>query len=201
MRLLYFLALSITAALPLFGQTDGSAAPGLPKDPRAIFAAAAPFYDFTSPELKPWHLKATYQLYDEKGKPTVQGTYEYWWVSPKVYRSSWTRPGATRTDWHTADGKHAYQASGERLNFFEYKLQSELFSPLPDLSDLDPAKVRLDSESLKSMGHKFPCIMVVPLMPQHGRIQTVPLGLFPTYCFDPQKPVLLASTSFGSMTR
>jgi hypothetical protein len=42
--------------------------------------------------------------------------------------------------------------------------------------------------------------MVIPLMPQHGRIQTVPLGLFPTYCFDPQLPALRASSSFGSTT-
>ncbi|MGD0520190.1 MAG: energy transducer TonB [Terracidiphilus sp.] len=200
MRLLYFFVLSLAAVLPGFGQTAGSATLGLPKDPRAIFAAAAPFYDFTSPELKPWHLKATYQLYDENGKPTEQGTYEYWWVSPKIHRSSWTRPGVTHTDWYTADGKHAYQASGEPLKFFEYKLQSALFSPLPDSDDLDPAKVRLDREPLGAKGNKLPCIMVVPLMPQHGRIQTVPLGLFPTYCFDPQLPALRVSSSFGATT-
>jgi TonB family protein len=200
MRLFYLFVLSLAAVLPSFGQTDGNAAPGLPKDPRAIFAAAAPFYDFTSPELKPWHLKATYQLYDQNGKPTEQGTYEYWWASPKVYRSSWTRPGATHTDWHTADGKHAYQASSERLKYYEYKLQSALFSPLPDSSDLDPTKVRLDREITGSKGNKFPCIMVVPLMPQHGQIQDVPLGLFPTYCFEPQLPALRVSSSFGATT-
>jgi hypothetical protein len=84
MRLLYFCALSLTALLPGFAQTAANAGPGLPQDPREIFAAAAPFYDFNSPDLKPWHLKATYQLYDEKGKPGEQGTYEYWWASRQV---------------------------------------------------------------------------------------------------------------------
>jgi TonB family protein len=42
--------------------------------------------------------------------------------------------------------------------------------------------------------------MVIPLMPQHGQIQSVPLGLFPTYCFDPQKTVLWISYSFGTVT-
>jgi TonB family protein len=37
-------------------------------------------------------------------------------------------------------------------------------------------------------------------MPQHGQIQTVPVGLFPTYCFDPQFPALRASFSFGTLT-
>jgi len=199
MRMLYFCALSLTALLPGFAQTTANAGPGLPKDPREVFAAAAPFYDFTSPDLKPWHLKATYQLYDEKGNPAEQGTYEYWWASPQVYRSTWTRAGATHTDWHVVDGKHAHQATGEPLKFFEYKLQAAFFSPLPAPADLAPSKSRLDQRSIGSKGTKFPCIMVIPLMPKYGELKTVPLGLFPTYCFDPQLPVLRASHSFGSL--
>jgi TonB family protein len=41
--------------------------------------------------------------------------------------------------------------------------------------------------------------MVVPLMPHYGQLKTVPLGLFPTYCFDSQLPVLLSSHDFGTM--
>src|ERR1039458_3366375 len=133
MRLFYLFVLSLVVVMPGFGQTNGSAAPGLPKDPRAIFAAAAPFYDFTSPELKPWHLKATYQLYDEKGKPSEQGTFEYWWASPTVYRSTWTRPSATRTVWYTADGNYAQKESGERLSIYEARLSSDYLSPLLSL--------------------------------------------------------------------
>jgi TonB family protein len=190
MRFISVLALIFTATLPELG---------LPKDPRAIFAAAAPFYDFTSPELKPWHMKATYQLYDEKGKPSEQGTYEYWWASPKIYRSTWTRPGLTHSDWHTANGQHEYLNTGERLKFFEYQLQDELLTPLPDSGDLDPAKVRLDRESLSPGETKLPCVMVIPLMPQHGQLQSVPLGMFPTYCFDPQMPILRINYSFGTL--
>jgi len=200
MRVLSFLALILTIALPCVAQTAASAGPGLPADPRAIFAAAAPFYDFTSPDLKPWHLKATYQLYDEKGKPSEQGTYEYWWASPTVYRSTWTRPGATHSEWHTADGKRAHQAAGKPLEFFEYKLRGALLSPLPESADLDPAKFRLHRESVGSNDAKVSCIMVIPLMPQHGQIQIVPLGLFPTYCFDPQLPALRVNYSFGKVT-
>jgi len=165
-----------------------------------VFEAAAPFYDFNDAKLKPWHLKASYQLYDEKGEPAEKGTYEYWWASPKVYRSTWTRPSATHTDWHTADGKHAFLGTGEPLKFFEYKLQGSLLSPLPDSGDLDPDEYRLDRETTKLGSLKLPCIMVIPLMPQHGQIQTVPLGLFPTYCFDSALPVLRVSYSWGTVT-
>jgi hypothetical protein len=192
--------LFFAAVLPNFAQTTATPVPGLPKDPREIFAAAAPFYDFSDPALKPWHMKATYQLYNETGDPTEKGTYEYWWASPKVYRSTWTRPNATHTDWHTAEGKHAYRATGERIKFFEYKLQSALLSPLPANADLDPAKIRLDKQMAPLSSVKLPCIMVIPLMPQHGQIQDVPLGMFPTYCFDPQLPVMRISYSFGTVT-
>jgi TonB family protein len=200
MRPLYFCALSLAVMLPGFAQTAANTGPGLPTDPHEIFAAAAPFYDFTSAELKPWHLKATYQLYDEKGKPGEQGTYEYWWASPQVYRSTWTRPSATHTEWHTADGKHAHQDTGESLGFFEYKLQAALFSPIPAHADLSLDRSRMEMKIIGSMKTKFPCIMVIPQMPKYPGLKDIPLGLFPSYCFDPQKPVLLASHDFGTLT-
>jgi hypothetical protein len=64
MRTLSFIALFLIALLQGMGQTADSSKSSLPKDPREVFAAAAPFYDFSDPDLKPWYLKATYQLYD-----------------------------------------------------------------------------------------------------------------------------------------
>ncbi len=199
MRAQILIAVCLACALAGFAQDAPAPQPSQIKDPRAILAAAAPFYDFSDPALKPWRLKATYQLYDEKGNPAEQGTFEYWWVSPKVYRVSWSRPSAKHTDWHTADGKYAYEATGEGLSFFEEKLQSALVSPLPEPSDLDPAKIRLDRQDVKVGTAKVPCILVIPLMPQHGQVQIVPLGLFPTYCFDPTVPALRFSYSFGTI--
>jgi len=199
MRRTILFALFLAAALQLSTQTAPTTPSALPKDPREILSMAAPYYNFSDPALKPWHLKATYQLYDEKGKPTEQGTYEYWWASPKVYRTTWIRPGASQNHWQTADGKEAYESSGEALTFFENKLQSALFSPLPGARDLDPAKFRLSREEVKLGDAKFPCVEAIPLMPQHGQVQNVPLGLFPTYCFDPNVPALRVSYSFGSI--
>jgi len=200
MRMLSIAALFLISALPSIGQNVEESKPTLPKDLRAVFAAAAPFYDFSDPALKPWHLKASYQLYDEKGKPSEQGTFEYWWASPKVFRSSWTRPGASHTDWHTADGQQFSEAAGERIKYFEYRLQAGLLSPMPDSSDMDPAKFQLDLELTPHGKEETPCIMVAPIMPQRGQIQTAPMGLFPTYCFDPGLSALRAIGSFGTIT-
>lgn len=199
MRIQILIALCLAGTLAGFAQDMPVPQLSQIKDPRAILAAAAPFYDFSDPALKPWYLKATYQIYDDKGNPSEQGTFEYWWASPKVYRSTWTRPSRKHTDWHAADGKYAYETTGEGLSFFEEKLQSALVSPLPESGDLDPAKIRLERQVVKLGTVKVPCIMVIPLMPQRGQVQEVPLGLFPTYCFDPDLPALRVSYSFGTI--
>jgi hypothetical protein len=200
MRILGFFVLFCTIAQVAASQTIGDVKPSLPKDPGAVFASAAPFYNFSDPSLKPWHMKASYQLYDENERPSSQGTFEYWWLSPKVYRSSWTRPGSTHSDWHTADGKYAYQTSGESLNYFEYKLQSMLLSPLPDSNDLAPDEARLERQAIGKNDDKIPCITVIPKMTTFGSNQVVPLGIFPTYCFDSQLPAVQAIFSVGSVT-
>jgi TonB family protein len=83
---------------------------------------------------------------------------------------------------------------------FEYKLQSALLSPLPETGKLDPANTYLDLREVKLDGaNKSSCIMVVPKMPQHGHLLEVPLGLFPTYCFDPNLPVLRIVNSLGTV--
>jgi TonB family protein len=199
MRSQFVLTLCFVAGCQGFGQTPVTPPPGQMKDPRAILAAAVPYYDFSDPVLKPFHLKATYQLYDDQGKPAEQGTFEYWWASPKIHRITWTRAGDTYTDWYTAGGKHAFLSSAKGPSFFEYKLASAFLSPLPDAGELDPNKFRLDREEVKLGDVKLPCVMVIPKKPQHGQLQEVPLGLFPTYCFDPNVPALRVSYSFGSL--
>ncbi|MGA2351064.1 MAG: TonB family protein [Terracidiphilus sp.] len=192
----FFLGLYLAVVLPGFAQTAANAGPGLPKEPREVFAAAAPFYDFASRELKPWHLKATYQLYDEKGKHSTLGTYEYWWVSPLEHRSTWTRTGMTHTDWYPGDGKYAYESSGEPMNLFEFNLQSALLSPLPKPADLDPSKFHLEDEGVATNGAMGPCFTILPITRQHDSTGRPDQGPFPTYCFESQRPALRNIYSF-----
>ena len=190
----------IASAAVAAGQTPAlTSAPigSLPKDPAAILAAAAPFYDYSSAALKPWHFKASYQLYDDSGKPVGQGTYEYWWASPDTYRSTWKRPGLEHTDWHLG-GQHYSFGTGESLQFTERKLQSDLLTPLPDAADLDPNKIRFEKREQEFGKVKLPCVVVIKRMPYHGQLQNIPSGLFPTFCFEPEKPVLRAYYAFGA---
>ncbi len=196
------IAFLLVIAFPVPGQASKKSPKQLPKNPRAILAAAAPFYNFADPSLKPWYMRVTYQLFDDNGKATAQGVFSYWWASPKVYRMTWSRPGAAYTVWHTADGKESDKSIGDELEYSERQLKSAMLSPLPTAEEVDPSKSRL-MRQVQSVSHqKFPCVMVVPRMhpanPVHA-LSAVPPGLFPTYCFDPDVPDLRIAYSWGSV--
>ncbi len=155
-----------------------------------MLETAAPLYDFDTPDLKPWHLKGTYQLYDPKGMPGEQGTYEYWWVEPGVYRSSWTRPGAARTDWHTADGRNVSKSSGDRLSFIEQQLQLLLLSPFPDVTKVDPRDFELKKDRLDLGKITFPCVAMTTHKRKDGTWPVLPGLAAHFFCFEPGEPVL-----------
>lgn len=205
MRAQILVAVFLLGAFAASAQDTPVPQPGQLKDPRAILAEAAPFYDFNDPALKPFHLKATYQLYDENGKPSEQGTFEYWWASPKVHRASWSRPSATRTDWHTADDKEAYVETGEHLGYFENGLRSNLLSPLPSTEAINPSKIHLIRNDVKLGGTRFPCVSEAPLKGD----EPSDFRLLPTKCFDPTLPALrfefnsqgVVATNFDNLAR
>ncbi|MGP8174447.1 MAG: energy transducer TonB [Terracidiphilus sp.] len=199
MRLFVFLSVLLTVLLPGFGQTTASAGPGLPKDPREVFAAAAPFYDFTAATLKPWHLKATYQLYDDKGKPTEQGTYEYWWASPKVYRSTWTRAGASRTDWFTADAAYRKE-SGSPLLYFERTLHAIMLFSLPGSGVLDSGRMLLALKMVPAGSRQLACVSATRQWEQDGKLQAPRSAMPDYYCFDPST-LALQMTYSNSVTK
>ena len=176
--------------------------PELPKDPDAILAAAAPYYDFNDPAMKPWHMKATYQMYDEKDHATAQGTYEYWWASPAVQRSSWSRNGASSTVWHTADGNLATLNSGEPLSPVENRLQYAFLRTLPKLKSEDTSAFHTILGEAKFGQHKLPCIFVLPPLHKGASPATsdpsVLLSLYPAYCFDPHLPALRFTSVMGN---
>lgn len=190
----------LLAALPVWAKGDKQAKDASAKDPRALLAAAAPYYDFSSPEMKPWHLKATYQLYDEQGKPTEQGTYEFWWASPTVYRSTWTRKSASESDWTTDKGGYVEIGSGDGRNFYEYALGRELLSPFPKADVYSEENARFKTKQVTDGGIDIECVMIVSKKVGYDFIAPIEMGLLPTYCIDLQSKVLLASYSAEGLT-
>ena len=109
----------LATVISSFAQTPSGSDAEPQNDPRILLATVAHSYDFNSPDLKPWHLKASYQFFDDHGNPSDQGVYEFWWVSPKVHRSTWKRGDAEHAEWSVADGTLYRKDTGAPLRYFE----------------------------------------------------------------------------------
>lgn len=190
MRLPIVLCLAVATIPVAYTQTASNSLPSLPKDPQAMLETAAQLYDFDSRDLKPFHLKGSYQLYGPKETPGEQGTYEYWWVAPGVYRSSWTRPGAVRTDWHTAGGRNVSEAKGDRLSFLEQQLQLLLFAPFPDVRKLDSHDFDLKKGQLGFGKTALPCVEIDTHKRKDGTWPVLPGAAAHFFCFEPGEPLL-----------
>jgi TonB family protein len=184
MRFLLGLVLFCGAVLPCLSQATGNG-PSLPKDPRELLNATAPLYDFSDPALKPWHLKVSYELFDLQGKPDKQGTFEYWWASPKVHRSSWTRSDAARTDWATADGKLFRKESGGHIHYLERALLQIVLSPLPNPALIESGRMELGLKTVPAGQVKLPCVTGSLRMLKDGKLETHASRTQEYFCFDP----------------
>jgi TonB family protein len=193
-------------ALLSAAQKPGAAAPSSIKDPKALLAAVAPVYDFTNPALKPWRFKASYQIYDQDGRAGELGTYEYWWASPSVYRSTWTRASRTESEWHTADGRRFETSSGDALHLFETEFPKEMLAPLPEAKDHDPKETWLKRDTIALGKTKAPCVEIIGkrFVEQRGAAFPYTEALDnvkpPTYCFDPQEPILILKSLSAGVT-
>jgi len=195
MRLRLFQALFLVFPLQVVGQQTTTAPPAstLPNDPRAFFETAVPHYDFSDAKLKPWHLRATYQLYDYEGKPTAQGVWEYWWASPKVRRRSWERPGLTQTDWITQDGTVFRKQSGEPLHYFEGRLEDIILYPGPNYEAIDSGKLKLGLRVEGEGSASLTCLTTTRQREVDGKLVASPQTTPDYYCFDPGTMALMTT--------
>jgi hypothetical protein len=143
--------------------------------------------------LSPWHMKLTFELMDSKGHPSEQGSIEQWWKSPSVHKIVFTSPSYSSIEIQTEQALYRTKDAASSPYLLTTILQ-EIVHPLveedlkdgiPELRKRDSGKVPLD------------CIMISQPVEDASRL---PLGLFPTYCFDQNKDVLRASYNFGSQT-
>jgi TonB family protein len=207
MRTLRWLLCASSSTLALLSAAQNpAAAPSSIKDPKALLAAVAPRYDFTNPALKPWRFKASYQTYDQDGRAGEVGTYEYWWASPSVFRSTWTRGSRTESEWHTADGRRVETSSGDALHLFETEFPKELLAPLPEAKDDDPKETWLKRDTIELGKTKAPCVEIIGKRFVEQRGAPFPYtealdNVKPaTYCFDPQQPILILKSLTDGVT-
>jgi TonB family protein len=165
----------------------------LPKDAGAILSLASPLNGLASPGLKPWHVKASYETFDREGKSDGRGTFETFWAGPRKYKQVFTSAAFTQTEYRTETGTYR---TGNRLSvpYPQAFLVEQLLRPMPSQEDIDEASPERREQAFGKV--QLQCVM---LSQKIVRVAYAPLGLFPTYCFAPDKPLLRFSTFGGGI--
>jgi TonB family protein len=157
----------------------------MPTDPAAILAAAAKVNGLSGPVPRPWHLRVSYQIFDDRGRSKDSGVYEELWVSDKKYKRSYASSSFTQTDFATnrglyRSGNHSWPGPQEIM------LRTELFDPIP--SALNLSGFRLESKHRSVDKVKFQCITL-----KGDWI----FSYNDAYCFQPDKPILRFTSAAG----
>ena len=167
----------------------------LPRNPAALLALVAQHNGLTGSGLKPWHIKATYQLYNAKGHPTQKGIFEEWWQGPKEYKLIFQRPG-----FHVqlvGNAKGNFVSSNSALPYPEYLVRLLYLDPVSPKLPAKGMKFHRKTERFGSAS--LNCVEEVPrgLHPTRGHNIN---PAFPTYCMDPSTLMLRVFGSYGQST-
>ncbi len=156
-------------------------------------AAASANNGLLLPDAQPWHLRASYQTYDEAGKAKEQGIFEEYWVNPKKDRVGYTSDSFTQTDYLLESG-HFRAGTPRWAGLDEQLVRHSLVHPMPNPSAV--ANASYEREDLHIGAEAFSCVTVsVPVSGEGAE----PLPSRPVYCFDrdSEKPVLRFEESAG----
>ena len=143
-------------------------------------------------DVQPFYLKMSVQLFDAKGQPSEQGTVELYWKDKDRQKRVYTFPSYTASEVHVA-GKTFRTADAKYPPQTVALLVDQMIRPMPGAEQVDASqpqmlKVKFDKSPLE-------CIMLAKSV--SGQAPIPPMGLFPTYCFDPGTSVLRVSSNFG----
>ena len=132
-----FAVLAISA-IPAQSQATAAAGNDLNAKAHAIFDKGAQLNGLTSKDMQPYHLKATYELYE--GDPTPEaGTLEVWSTGPDTWKRTYTGKKYSGTEW-SVTATERYQAKGDpKVNFDHAKLDLRIGIPVTNLS-VNPAR-------------------------------------------------------------
>ena len=196
MRLL-FLVLSalFLSSSPAFGQiTLPSAAPASTQpdlnSPAELIRLSALMNRLTYAQVRPWHLRATYEVMDSDGHKVEHGTYDVFFGGPQKYKEVYASKHFSQTTYMT---DHGAFRTGEMLGAFgaDRLLVSKIFVHLPNDAVLQATSQQMSPITLD--GVSLRCIEISMKAPQ-TTVRTVPN----TYCLDANNLSLRYERSVGS---
>jgi len=75
-----------------------------PADPKELLEVGRRVNGLDGADVKPWHLKATYEVFEDDGTSRDKGTLEEWWVSDKQVKITYTAKHLALTQYVTDQG-------------------------------------------------------------------------------------------------
>jgi TonB family protein len=157
----------------------------MPSDPKELMLLAAKTNGLTGDDMRPWHLKATWKMLDEKGSVADQGTYEEFWVSNTKYKLTFTTKTGSRTEYGTEKG---IVNSDSEAPVDTHDLRRLWIFPMPIPGSLKSSDFGLRPETAN--GENLNCLY-------RKGANGDPSG--PLYCLDPQTSILrYTEYPFGS---
>jgi hypothetical protein len=152
------------------------------QEPASLLARAAEINGLGASGAHPWHIQATYEMFDGDGKSIGTGTYEEWWASPKKNKRIYRSTGFTQTVYATSSGL-LRRDNPANPRIAELEVRHNLLRPI-DEPTLDNYAFKIH-ERLQGEIHLH-CVDL-------GHKGSVPH----TYCFGGELPVLRATVSLG----
>jgi hypothetical protein len=122
--------------------------------------------------VKPWHMAAKFQLYDEGGKPSVAGTLEEWWAGPQIWKITIQSPLYAATSVENLDGDFRTAGAGAIPQQIR-AIERDLVYPAPMGEDLSGGATQVLHKRMESTS--VDCIQLS---------EATTVVLFPYYCVD-----------------
>src|ERR1700721_607470 len=126
--------LRLSFGVALFHCVVGSAQE--PSDPKALMRTASKINNLVAPDAKPWHIKASFQLFDEQGAVSDEGNYEEFWSSPTKFKRILTGKTFLLTNYGSAKGILRGESKGETPDF-AFDTHRDFVNPLPAAEMID----------------------------------------------------------------
>lgn len=134
------------------------------------------------PSAHPWHVKISYDQFDEDGDNVHSGTLEEFHFDQKKFKRIYTSDAVTRTD--IANGTGLYRVGDQRWpNAVEAEVLNVAFHPL-FLAHWDEHAQKPEKTETKLGNSKFPCVTFREKDSNVKRIGA------PMFCFEPETVML-----------
>lgn len=186
-------ALAFTSASnPTLGQAPSPANMASGSDPAGFLKDAAKVNGLSEEGNQAWHLRVSFQSFDEQGGVNDQGTFEEFYVSPTKYKSIYLRPGFSWIHYGTDQG--LMQIGNDDWASFVPGYLRTLIDPLPNAKEI--AQFDLISEERVEAAFPYPCIS---LRNKSRDPRSLP-EKFKAYCFEPGTKALRMEVDDRTLT-